>query len=216
MCEKGVLSIFWLFLTRRWLRNKLGYSLEGGWARSPSRNGIVSKESAKDEFLYPPGNAQRTKVLAVHCRTRSFDGKKRKEREVHTRDNKSPATSDLEGNSWSGMSSIRIRARQARSTVFDIWRACSARSVNEHASRCLLLGKFSRQMPERFRRSRTRYENNERIYVGEVRQKEKERGREGGGGREPERALQTNGRIFTPVVVTSLLPAFYRRLDNPK
>lgn len=32
-------------------------------------------------------------------------------------------------------------------------------------------------MPERFRRSRTRYENNERIYVGEVRQKEKERER---------------------------------------
>lgn len=71
-------------------------------------------------------------------------------------------------------------------------------------------------MPERFRRSRTRYENNERIYVGEVRQKEKESERGGEGGREPERALQTNGRIFTPVVVTSLLPAFYRRLDNPK
>lgn len=32
---------------------------------SPSRNGIVS-ESAEDEFLYPPGNVQRTKVLAVH------------------------------------------------------------------------------------------------------------------------------------------------------
>jgi len=70
----------------RWLRNKLGYSLEGGWARSPSRNGIVSKESAEDEFLYPPGNAQRTKILAVHCRTRSFGGKKRKEREKYTRE----------------------------------------------------------------------------------------------------------------------------------
>lgn len=103
--------------------------------------------------------------------------KKRKKREVHTWDNKSPTTSDLEGNSWSGMSSIRIRARQARSTVSDIWRACSARSVNEHASRCLLLGKFSRQMPERFRRLRTRYENNERIYVREERQGEKRRER---------------------------------------
>lgn len=64
-------------------------------------------------------------------------------------------------------------------------------------------------MLERFRRSRTRYENNERIYVGEEREKEEEE-------RKPERALQTNGRIFTPVVVTSLLSAFYRRSNNPK
>ena len=90
------------------------------------------------------------------------------------------------------MSSIRIRARQTRSTVSDIWRACSARSVNEHASRCLLLGKFSKQMPERFRRSRTRYENNERIYVGEKKERREGRERkkkEGRGGEKSEREL---------------------------
>lgn len=59
-------------------------------------------------------------------------------------------------------------------------------------------------MPERFRRSRTRYENNEGIYVGGKGEK----------GRTGERALQTNGGIFTPVVITSLFSAFYRSLGQ--
>lgn len=137
------------------------------WRRDNSEEGV-----RRGRVSLPPGERSENKGPRGALPNPFFRWKKKwKKRESHTRDNKSRTTSDLEGNSWSGMSSIRIRTRQARSTVSDIWRACLARSVNEHASRCLLLGKFSRQMPERFRRSRTRYGNNERIYVGEKREK---------------------------------------------
>lgn len=139
------------------------------WRRDSSEEGI-----RRGRVSLPPGERSENKGPRGILPNPFFRRKERKKREAYMRYNKSLATSDLEGNSWSGMSSIRIRARQARSMVSDIWRECSARSVNEHASRCLLLGKFSRQMPERFRRSRTRYENNERIYVGEEKEKERE------------------------------------------
>lgn len=85
------------------------------WRRDSSEEGV-----RRGRVSLPPGERSENKGPHGTLPNPFFRRKERKKREAYMRYNKSPATSDLEGNSWSGMSSIRIRARQARSTVSDI------------------------------------------------------------------------------------------------
>lgn len=80
----------------------------------PSGDGIAlrKKSGERTSFSTPRGRSENKgpRDAAELVLSRS------EKREIHTRDNKSPTASDLEGNSWSGMSSIRIidRVRRVR------------------------------------------------------------------------------------------------------